>query len=144
MGSSESGGEQGISTSDALYQTTILGRAHYRWKEHYHRTSFMGEAKRRKKLDPNFGKIPGPSKRTKLDLKLLEKYMDLPLSEHSEPEHSQLVEQGLEQLFLMAKEAGVEMPPMPTDPEEKQRFLHQFKQGMAHSRLELPDGRIIE
>ncbi len=41
-------------------------------------------------------------KKTKLDLELLEKYMDLPLSEHSEPEHSQLVEQGLEQLFLMA------------------------------------------
>ncbi len=38
----------------------------------------MGEAKRRKKLDPNFGKIPRPSKRTKVDLKLLEKYMDLP------------------------------------------------------------------
>ena len=63
----------------------------------------MGEAKRRKKLDPNFGKIPGRRSATKLDLELLEKYMDLPLSEHSEPEHAQLVEQGLEQLFLMAR-----------------------------------------
>jgi hypothetical protein len=27
----------------------------------------MGEAKRRKKLDPNFGKIPGPRKATQLD-----------------------------------------------------------------------------
>ena len=104
----------------------------------------MGEAKRRKKLDPNFGKFPSPGQATKLDFELLEKYMDLPLSEHSEPEHSQLVEKGLEQLFLMAQEAGVSMLPMPTDPEEKQRFLHYFKQGMAKFRLELPDGRIID
>ena len=70
--------------------------------------------------------------------------MDLPLSEYSEPEHASLVEKGVEQLFLMAKAAGVEMPTLPTDPIEKQRFLHKFKEGMAESRLELPDGRIIE
>ncbi len=70
--------------------------------------------------------------------------MDLPLSEYSEPEHAALVEKGIEQLFLIAKEAGVEMPTLPTDPIEKQRFDDQFKQGMAESRLELPDGRIIE
>ena len=104
----------------------------------------MGEAKRRKKLDPNFGKNPRRRSATKLDLKLLEKYLDLPVSEHSEPEHSQLVEQGLEQLLLMAQQAGVEMPSLPTEKEEKQRFLHQLKQGMANSRLELPDGRILE
>ncbi|NEQ78692.1 MAG: hypothetical protein F6J89_08330 [Symploca sp. SIO1C4] len=104
----------------------------------------MGEAKRRKKLDPNFGKIPRPRKGTQFDFELFEKYMDLPLSEYSEPEHAQLVEKGLEQLFHLAQEAGVEMPPMPTDPMEKQRLLHRFTQGMANSRLKLPDGSIIE
>ncbi|MCH2247407.1 MAG: hypothetical protein MK111_22705, partial [Crocosphaera sp.] len=82
----------------------------------------MGEAKRRKKLDPNFGKIPSPRK-AQLDVELFEKYMDLPLSEYSEPEHANLVEKGIEQLFLLAEKAGVEIPDLPTDPEEKQRFL---------------------
>ena len=104
----------------------------------------MGEAKRRKKLDPNFGKSPRRRSARKLDLELLDKYMDLPLSEHSEPEHAQLVEQGLEQLFLMAQQAGVAMPNLPTDPIEKQQLLHKLKQGMANSRLKLPDGTIIE
>ncbi|NEO99087.1 MAG: hypothetical protein F6K58_10475 [Symploca sp. SIO2E9] len=104
----------------------------------------MGEAKRRKKLDPTFGKIPRSKKVTEFDPELFEKYMDLPLSEYSEPEHAQLVEKGLEQLELLAQKAGVEMPTMPSDPMEKQRFLHRFAQGMADSRLELPDGSIIE
>jgi hypothetical protein len=104
----------------------------------------MGEAKRRKKLDPNFGKSPRRRKETKLDRELLDKYMDLPLLEYSEPEHAQLVEQGLEQLFLMAQQAGVAMPKLPTDPIEKQQLLHKLKQATANSRLELPDGRIIE
>ncbi|MCH2228067.1 MAG: hypothetical protein MK033_09855 [Candidatus Caenarcaniphilales bacterium] len=103
----------------------------------------MGEAKRRKKLDPNFGKIP-KQRKAQLDVELFEKYMDLPLSEYSEPEHASLVEKGIEQLFLLAEKAGVEIPDLPTDPEEKQRFLHKFKEGMAESRLELPDGRVIE
>jgi hypothetical protein len=33
---------------------------------------------------------------------------------------------------------------MPTAPEEKQRFVARFKQGMANSQFQLPDGRIVE
>jgi hypothetical protein len=68
----------------------------------------------------------------------------LPLSEYTNPKNEALVEQGFEQLYLKAKEAGVEMPPLPTEPEEKKCFLARFKQGMANSQLQLPDGRIIE
>ncbi|MGB5594406.1 MAG: hypothetical protein WBM32_22510 [Crocosphaera sp.] len=57
---------------------------------------------------------------------------------------TELEEKGVEQLFLLAEKAEVEMPDLPTDPEEKQRFLHKLKESMAHSRLELPDGTIIE
>jgi hypothetical protein len=77
-------------------------------------------------------------------LEALQNYLDLPLSEYTNPENEALVEQGFEQLYLLAKESGVEMPPIPSDPEEKQHFLARFKQGMANSRLQLPDGRIIE
>ena len=104
----------------------------------------MGEAKRRKKNDPNFGKNPRYHSAKELDIELFEKYMDLPLEEHSEPENSQLVEQGIEQLFIMAEKAGIEMPSLPTDFAEKQRFLHRLKQLMANSRLQLPDGTIVE
>lgn len=103
----------------------------------------MGEAKRRKILDPNFGKVPRAKKNTQLDLELFEQYMDLPLSEYTAPEHQELVEKGVEQLFLIAQEAGIKLPPMPTDPMEKQRLLRRFAQGMANSRLQLPDGSIL-
>jgi hypothetical protein len=77
-------------------------------------------------------------------LEQLQNYLDWPLSEFTSPENETLVEQGFEQLYLLARQAGVVLPPMPTAPEEKQHFLARFKQGMANSRLQLPDGRIIE
>ena len=104
----------------------------------------MGEAKRRKKLDPNFGKIPRKGKKAKLDLELFQKYMDLPTSEYSKPENAALVEQGLEQFMLMAEQAGVQTPSLPTDPEERQRLLEKFKQGVANTRLEFPDGSLFQ
>jgi hypothetical protein len=104
----------------------------------------VGEAKRRKLLDPNFGKVRQPRNPSSVDLEALQNYLDLPLSEFTSPENEALVEQGFEQLYLLARQAGVEMPPMPTDPSEKQHFLERFKQNMANSRLQLPDGRIIE
>lgn len=104
----------------------------------------MGEAKRRKLLDSNFGKIRQSRNPGSVDLEQLQNYLDLPLSEFTSPENEALVEQGFEQLYLLARQAGVEMPPMPTDPEEKQHFIARFKQGMANSQLQLPDGRIIE
>jgi hypothetical protein len=66
----------------------------------------MGEAKRRKKLDPNFGKNPSP-KKAQLDLELFEKYLDLPLSEYSEPLHANLVEKGNKLPQLAHAEVGV-------------------------------------
>jgi hypothetical protein len=108
------------------------------------RRLIVGEAKRRKLLDPNFGKVRQPRKISSVDLEALQNYLDLPLSEYTNPENEALVEKGFEQFYLFAKEAGVKMPPLPTDPSEKQRFLARFKQGMANSQLQLPDGRIVE
>ena len=104
----------------------------------------MGEAKRRKKLDPNFGKIPQKRGQAKLDFKLFKKFMDLPSSFYSKPENATLVEQGLEQFMLMAEQAGVQIPSLPTDPEERQRLLEKFKQGIANTKLELPDGSLFQ
>ena len=88
----------------------------------------MGEAKRRKKLDPNFGKIRKNPNNAQLNLNKFQEYMDKPLSEYANPENDALFSEGIEELFLMAKQAGVNLPSLPDDPKERQILLDRIKQ----------------
>lgn len=104
----------------------------------------MGEAKRRKKLDPNFGKIRRTPKFKKNELEKFQQFMEMPLSEYANPEKQNLFEEGIEQLCLMGKAAGVDMPELPSDPEERKNFLNKLKERMASTDLKLPDGTKLD
>ena len=71
--------------------------------------------------------------------------MDLPSSFYSKPENATLVEQGLEQFMLMREQENGKKSSLPTDPEERQRYLEKFKQAAANStlKIQLSDGELL-
>ncbi|MEA5537061.1 hypothetical protein [Crocosphaera sp. XPORK-15E] len=94
----------------------------------------MGEAKRRQQFDKTFGQVRRHPKKPDFDIHELEqfqRFMDLPRTEFNNSENAELIENGFELLYRMSKGAGVELPPLPEDEDERKRIFQNLKEDMA-------------